>query len=77
METGFLNNCLKVSGDTTQKCRKVNTHGKTLTNEAGDGKEKENESLSLPPFNGLFWNIVFYMASLKISHVTQQPAVSS
>lgn len=63
MGTGFLSkgvSCPKVSGDTTQKGREANTHGKILTNEAGDRREKENGTL-------------FYTASLKISHGTKQP----
>lgn len=77
METRFLNDFPKVSGDITQTCREANTHGKTLAKEAGDRWEEKYESLSLPPFNGLFLNMVFYMASLKIVHVTHQTAAFS
>lgn len=55
METGFLNNFPKVSGDMTQTCREANTHGKTLIKEAGDGwEEKMNPSPFLPSM-GCSW----------------------
>lgn len=78
MEIGFLNNFPKVSGDITQTCRKANTHGKTLTKEAGYWWEEKMNPSPFPPSMG--WkllNMVFYMASLKIFYVTHQTAVLS